>query len=111
MRVRTSITTFRKVSRTLTNASNVFDQMMQASQTKFKIFKKKKRKQTNENSESAFLSHVKLKHFLLKNSKFIRLNNVTTKNSRINSKKIILKVSTISKVFCFINSKINQIKI
>ena len=61
--------------------------MIQASQTKFKIFEKKKRKQANKSGENAFLSYVKLKHFLLKNSKFTRLNNIITKNQRMNSKK------------------------
>ena len=80
MRMRINITTFYKISKTLTSANNVFNQIIQASQTKFKVFRKKERKQTNKNNENAFLSHVKSKHFLLKNSKLTCLNNIIAKN-------------------------------
>ena len=78
--MRTNITTLRKISKTFTSASNVFSQIIQASQAKFKVFKKEKQRRTNKNNKNTFLSHVKLKYFLLKNLKFTRLNNIITKS-------------------------------
>ena len=49
MRIHTNLTTICKVLKTFTNANNVFNQIIQTSQTKLKIAKKKAK--TNERKQ------------------------------------------------------------
>ena len=107
MRIRTNLTTIRKILKTFTNANNVFDQIIQTSQAKLKIVKKKNKNERTKTIIRFYCCTLNLRNFdcTIRNSRVYL--KILQKINECFRKTIILKISMFLKVLMLDETKIN----